>query len=264
MECKSFSTQESDYTWEDLNSQTVASLRQLARNDQIKLSGAKKKSDIVNVMLVHYLAVKSSDSEITLPKTFAIVTDDASNINVSVWFKGNSRALERCLGLKRFKRLLDEYCKRNQKQPSEVLIYEGIDNDVYLPPVLAIFVASYLSPQLHYDILQYYLYCRLDDIESVHRAETDYLKQQLAVAELGLKLDRGLSWVSFEAPFAYYWFLIDTTVKAGSVGTNSDLKDSNKESLNMRLASHRSTHAKLVLLGVLKFRNSSSITTFES
>lgn len=72
------------------------------------------------------------------------------------------------------------------------------------------------------------------------------------------------SWVSFEAPFAYYWFLIDKTVKAGAVGTNNNSKNSNKEDLNMRLASHRSTHAKLVVSGVLIFRDSATVTAFEN
>lgn len=264
MKSENFSTQKVTYTREELNSQTVKNLRQLAKNDQIKLSGAKRKNEIVYVILAYYLQVKSSESEITLPETFDILTDDNNNINVSVWFQGNSRALERCLISKRFQKLLDQYCEKNQKQSHEILIRQGKNNHLYLPPVLAVFVASYLSPQLHYEILEYYLYCKLDEIESAYKAKISSLEQQLAITELGIKLNRGLSWVSFEAPFAYYWFLIDKTVKAGSVGTNNNSKNSNKENLNMRLASHRSTHAKLVLLGVLKFRDSVTVTTFEN
>lgn len=264
MKSENFSTQKVTYTREELNSQTVKNLRQLAKNDQIKLSGAKRKNEIVNVILAYYLQVKSSESEITLPETFDILTDDNNNINVSVWFQGNSRALERCLISKRFQKLLDQYCEKNQKQSHEILIRQGKNNHLYLPPVLAVFVASYLSPQLHYEILEYYLYCKLDEIESAYKAKISSLEQQLAITELGIKLNRGLSWVSFEAPFAYYWFLIDKTVKAGSMGTNNNSKNSNKENLNMRLASHRSTHAKLVLLGVLKFRDSATVTTFEN
>jgi len=63
-----------------------------------------------------------------------------------------------------------------------------------------------------------------------------------------------------KAPFAYYWFIIDGTIKCGAVGTNNN---SNKDNLNTRLASHRSTHAKLTLLGAIKFKDSATITSFE-
>lgn len=264
MKSENFSTKKVTYTRKELKSQTVKNLRQLAKNDQIQLMGAKRKDEIVNVMLAYYLEVKSSESEITLPKTFDVLTDDNNNINVGVWFQGNSRALERCISSTRFLKLLDQYCKKNQKQPHEILIRQDKNNHLYLPPVLAVFVASYLSPRLHYEILEYYLYGKVDEMESVYKAKISSLEQQLVIAELGVKLNRGLSWVSFEAPFAYYWFLIDETVKGGAVGTNNNFNDSNKENLNMRLASHRSTHAKLVLLGVIKFRDSATVTTFEN
>jgi len=45
------------------------------------------------------------------------------------------------------------------------------------------------------------------------------------------------------------------------VGTNNN---SNKDNLNTRLASHRSTHAKLTLLGAIKFKDSATITSFEN
>lgn len=73
-----------------------------------------------------------------------------------------------------------------------------------MPPILAVFVASYLSPKLHYNILEYYLHSRMDQIESVYKATIDSLEQKLLISELGLKLNRGLFWVDFEAPFAYY------------------------------------------------------------
>ena len=133
-----------------------------------------------------------------------------------------------------------------------------------MPPVLAVFVSSYLSPQLHYEILEYYLYGKVDQIEAVSKAKISSLEQQLAIANLDIKLNRGLSWVDFEASFAYYWFIIDKTVKGGAVGTNIDSKNLNKENLNTRMASHRSTHAKLVLLGVIKFTDSETVTVFEN
>lgn len=265
MKSENFSTKKVTYTQEELNSQTVKNLRQLAKDDQIQLSGVKRKDEIVNVMLAYYLQVKSSESEITsLPETFDILTDDNNNINVSVWFQGNSRVLERCISSTRLKKLLDQYCKRNLKQPHEISISQDKNNHLYLPPVLAVFIASYLSSRLHYEILEYYLYGKVDEIESAYKAKISSLEQHLAIAELGIKLNRGLSWVSFEAPFAYYWFLIDKTVKAGAVGTNNNYNDSNKENLNTRLASHRSTHARLVLLGVIKFRDSATVSTFDN
>ena len=101
----------------------------------------------------------------------------------------------------------------------------------------------------------------MDQIESVYKTTIDFLEQKLLISELGLKLNRGLFWVDFEAPFAYYWFIIDGTIKCGAVGTNNNF---NKDILNTRLAFHRSTHAKLTLLGAIKFKDPTTITSFEN
>ena len=155
-------------------------------------------------MFACYLQVKSSESKPILPGTFDILTNDNNNINVIIWFQGKGWSLEKCIGTARFKNLLDEFCENNQKQPHEILTHQGKNNHLFLPPILAIFVASYLSPKLHYNILKYYLHSRMDQIESVYKTTIDFLEQKLLISELGLKLNRGLFWVDFEAPFAYY------------------------------------------------------------
>jgi len=257
-----FCTKEGGYSLEELRAKTVKNLRQLAKDNKIGLSGAKKKDDIVDIIFDYYSQIKSSESAITLPETFDIVTDVNDNINVSIWFQGNTKALDRCMNLKRFQSLLDQHAEINQKQPHEILTYRYKNNQLFLPPVLAIFVASYLSPHLQYQILEHFFYGKSD--EAVYKSKISSLEQQLAIANLGTKLNRGLSWVDFEASFAYYWFIIDKTVKCGAVGVNTDPKNENRENLNRRLASHRSTHAKLTLLGVIKFKDSASVISFEN
>jgi len=85
----------------------------------------------------------------------------------------------------RFQKLLDKYCKRSQKQPHKVLNRLNKNDPIFLPPVLAFYVASYPSPVLHLEILDYYLYGRLDEIEFVYKKQISLLDQQLAVANLG-------------------------------------------------------------------------------
>ena len=88
------------------------------------------------------------------------------------------------------------------------------------------------------------------------RAKLESLKQKL---ELDRVVDK-LPWTNFNAPFAFYYFVIDNVVKCGAVG----LKDQeNPENLNSRLTSDRSTHAKLKLINVIKFGGSSTVTLFE-
>jgi hypothetical protein len=66
---------------------------------------------------------------------------------------------------------------------------------------------------------------------------------------------------NFEVPFAYYWFMIDNTLKCGAVGFEGD---TNCDNLKTRLSKHRSTHVELVLLGVIRFKDSQTVTTFKN
>ena len=80
-------------------------------------------------------------------------------INVSVWFQGKGKKLDRCIKSKRFQKLLAEHIK---KEPNIIIpIQPGKDKDTFLPPVLSVCVASYLSHELHYEILEYYLFSKV-------------------------------------------------------------------------------------------------------
>jgi hypothetical protein len=238
-----------DYSKEILKTKTIVEMRALAKRSQINLKGAKKKDKIINIILAHFLYMKTS--EITfevIDKSFKIVTNDLGYINVSIWFKGKPKSLKRCMETKRFQKLLAEYIK---KEPNNVSIQQGDDNAIFLPPVLSVFIASYLSYELDYEILEYYLSSRASHIEAVYGT-----KIKLDINKINRR-----SWVNFEAPFAYYWFIIGNTLKCGAVGIKGC---ANRDNLKARLSKHRSTHAKLVLLGAIKFKDSQTVTLFEN
>lgn len=79
------------------------------------------------------------------------------------------------------------------------------------------------------------MYGRINEIESIYEKKINSLEHNFVIAKLGIKLDRGLFWVNFEAPFAYYRFSIGKTVKTRGMGIN---KNFNKESLNTRFTSY--------------------------
>ena len=90
------------------------------------------------------------------------------------------------------------------------------------------------------------------------RAKLEPLKQKLATPEYDRIFD---NWANLNAPFAFYYFVIDNVVKCGAVG----LKDQkNPENLNARLASHQSIHAGLILINVIKFKDSKTVSHFEN
>ena len=98
-------------------------------------------------------------------------------------------------------------------------------------------------------------------MEEIYNSKVESLKQQLIVAELGLKFNKVLLWDSFNASFAFYYFVIDNVVKCGAVG----LKDQeNSDNLDARLSSHRSTFARFKLINVIKFKDSTTVNLFES
>ena len=246
------------YSKEILEAKTIREMKILAKRSKINLKGGRKKNEIVNIILAHFLQIKTSKTPFeVLDKSFDIVTNDLGYINVSIWFKGKPKSLKRCMKTKRFQELVAQHIK---KEPNSILTQQGDDNAVFLPHVLSIFVASYLSQELHYEILDYYLSGRVSQIEAVYEARIKSLEQDKINLELGIKSNR-ISWVNFEAPFAYYWFIIDNTLKCGAVGIKGD---ANRDNLKVRLSKHRSTHAKLVLLGAIKFKDSQTVTTFEN
>ena len=253
-----FSTNNDDYSKEILETKTIAEMRTLAKHRQINLKGSRKKDQIINIILAHFLQIKTQTPLEVIDNSFHIVSNDLGHINVSVWFKGKSKKLDRCIKSKRFQKLLAEYSKKESN--TIIPIQPDEDNAIFLPPVLSVYVASHLSHELHYEILEYYLFSKVSQIEAVYEAKIKSLEQEKINLELGIKLNR-IPWVKFEATYAYYWFKIGNTLKCGAVG----IKDSrNRDNLKTRLSKHRSTYAKLVLLGAIKFKDSQTVTMFEN
>jgi len=124
------------------------------------------------------------------------------HINVSVWFRGKRKKLDRCIKSKRFQKLLAEYSKK-ESNTITIPIQPDENNAIFLPPVLSVYVASYLSHELHYEILEYYLFSKVSQIEAVYEAKIKSLEQEKINLELGIKLNR-IPWVKFEATYAYY------------------------------------------------------------
>ena len=119
------------------------------------------------------------------------------------------------------------HCEIEKKQKNDVMV--EIDGELYVHPVIALYAASFLSTRVRHDILDFYV--------------------------------NKFRWKNFDAPYAFYYFVIGNVVKCGAVG----LKDQkNPESLNARFASHRSTHARFILINVIEFKDSKTVTFFEN
>jgi hypothetical protein len=229
-----FSTNNDDYSKETLEKKTVAEMRTLAKHRQINLKGSRKKDQIIKTLLAYFSQIKTKTPLEVIDNSFDIVSNDLGYINVSVWFKGKGKKLDRCLKSKRFQKLLAEYSKKESN--TIIPIQPDEDNAIFLPPVLSVYVASHLSHELHYEILEYYLFSSKSRIIRI-------------------------PWVKFEATYAYYWFKIGNTLKCGAVGIRDS---SNRDNLKTRLSKHRSTYAKFVLLGAIKFKDSQTVTMFEN
>jgi len=171
-----FSTEDKDdYSKEILETKTIAEMRALAKRRQINLKGTKKRDKIINIILAYFLQIKTSEntSEV-LDRSFDIITNDLGHINVSIWFKGKPKSLKRCMETKRFQDFTAEHIKR---EPNIILTPQGDDNAVFLPPVVSVFVASYLSRELQYEIFDYYVLSRVSQIEAVYKAKTESIEQ---------------------------------------------------------------------------------------
>jgi len=107
-----FSTNNDDYSKEILETKTIAEMRTLAKHRQINLKGSRKKDQIINIILAHFLQIKTQTPLEVIDNSFHIVSNDLGHINVSVWFKGKSKKLDRCIKSKRFQKLLAEYIKK--------------------------------------------------------------------------------------------------------------------------------------------------------
>ena len=249
------------YNKGDLEAFKLKELQAMAKELKINLKGKRRKHQVVNIMFAYFLQLKSSnlDTEI-LPQNFTIATDINDNINISLWFKGTGNKFSRCINSKRFKDLVTLHCEIEKKQKNDVMV--EINGELYVHPVIALYAASFLSTRVQYDILHFYLHTKFDKMREIYHSKIESLEQQVIVAqELGLKLDKTSRWKNLDAPYAFYYFVIGNVVKCGAVG----LKDQkNPESLNARFASHRSTHARFILINVIEFKDSKTVTFFEN
>jgi len=248
------------YNKGDLEAMKLKELEAMAKELKINRRGKRRKDQVVNIMFSYFLQLKSSnlDTEI-LPQSFAIATDINDNINISLWFKGTGNQFSRCINSKRFKDLVTFHCEIYKKQKKDVMV--EINGELYVHPIIALYAASFLSTGVQYDILHFYINTKFEKMREFYNSKIESLEQQVVVAqELGLKLGKTSRWKNFDAPYAFYYFVIGNVVKCGAVG----LKDQkNPESLNARFASHRSTHARFILINVIEFKDSKTVSHFE-
>jgi hypothetical protein len=74
---------------------------------------------------------------------------------------------------------------------------------IYLSPIMALHVATYLNEELYYEIFEYFLISKVEQIESVYQSKINSLEQDIRNLELGIKLNKP-AWIDFEASHAYY------------------------------------------------------------
>ena len=152
------------------------------------------------------------------------------------------------------------HCKIEKKQKNDVIVEKN--GDTFVEPILALHAATFLSIKLYYEILDFYLYTKYSKLKEIYESRIKSLEQKLVLAEeLGVKFNKVLTCSNFNASFAFYYFVIDNVVKCGAVG----LKDQeNSGNLDSRLASHRSTFARFKLINIVQFKDSNTVTLFES
>ena len=136
-------------------------------------------------------------------------------------------------------------------------MYKDKHGDVYVTLVLALYAATYLNTKLHYNILIHYIETK----PKQQAEEIEMLRNRLLLAEQNITTSNTLKWVSFQISYAYYIIVIDNIVKCSAVG----LKDQeNIGNLDVHLSGHRNTHAPFVLVNVIQFKDSASVTLFEN
>lgn len=89
-----FSTNNDDYSKEILETKTIAEMRTLAKHRQINLKGSRKKNQIINILLGHFLQIKTQTPLEVMDNSFHIVSNDLGYINVSVWFRKKGKKLD--------------------------------------------------------------------------------------------------------------------------------------------------------------------------
>jgi len=90
----------------------------------------------------------------------------------------------------KFNEMLVEHAEKKQVEPAELIISKGADGSIFLPQILAVFVASELNTKLRYEILDYYVLSRISKLRAVYDARIDVLKQEKINLASGIQSDR--------------------------------------------------------------------------
>ena len=158
----------------ELEKKNIKTLRALAKEHKINLQQNRKKSEIINIVLSFFLKLKSSDIPTkVLPMKFDIITDSNANINISLWFRGKGHLLSRCVKSSRFKGLVALHCKIEKKPKNDIIIEKN--GDLFVNPILALHAASFLSVELYYEILDFYLSAKYSEMEKIYNSKIESL-----------------------------------------------------------------------------------------
>lgn len=161
----------------ELEKMTIKTLKALAKQRKINLKKKRKKSEIINIMFSFFLQLKNSDTDTKiLPMNFDIIMDSNNNINISLWFRGKGNLLSRCINSKRFNNIVTLHCTIEKKQKNDVMVEKN--GDLFVNPVLALHAASFLSIELYYGILEFYLYTKYNNnkMEKTYNSKIENLE----------------------------------------------------------------------------------------
>ena len=244
----------------ELQAMTIKVLRELSKENQVNLKGARSKSKIIHLLFSFFLRLKLSKQiqEINiLPGDLRIIVDDNGKYNVSQWFVGKGHLFKRCIKSKKFNQLLQLFCQQQEKE--EIYFIEEKTDGYYMSPVLAVHAASFLSIDLYKEILEFYVNHRYNQMSDSYDTQIEILSEELLISKEGIIISNKLKWTTFKISFAYYWFVIDDIVKCGVVGRDR-LNDDN---LDKRFTTHRNTYNNFRLINIIKFNDSATVLAFE-
>ena len=241
---------------------TVKQLKKLCKNNNLRKYSRLNKGILISLLKTHFLTLRASLLGESVKKIVSssvlMVLNEREHINVSAWFRVADLRLSRWLESKAFKEILYEHCKSENLTENDVMSMDE-NGDIYLDLLLALATAAQFNSRLRYDILKFYK-SRLDKLKEKD-ATIASLTHQMELLEQGISAEVIQRWEIFDFSFAYYILVIDNVVKCGAVGlNNSDSCDN----LDLRLRSHRNTHARFRLVNVFQFQDSKSVSLFES
>ena len=256
------------YTYKQLDAKTVVALRALARDHQprIPLNSATTKKAIISIILDYYAQESgaASTNVITVEPPsmvhgFPVSTNSRGFINVTPWFANETRsaqALNRALTNDKFNHKVECYCADYGVEKSDVL--NKVGGQLFLPRTLAVLLAIDLNPRFGLYLADFFLEGRPSKIEKHYISELQ--KMGVRLLDAGLSARFNVGWPDMDTPFGIYWLVVGDLVKVGCVGLKAN---SDKHTLNRRLATHRSTYCSLVLVNVIVFNDSDSVQIFD-